>query len=180
MKEVMAMNRNFDFTLTFAIPEIVGVEAMEERLFEAGCDDAIIGLGQKGRLALSFTREADSAEVAILSALRNVKAALPHAGLVEAAPDLVGVSDLAGILGFSRQNMRKLIQTHLASFPLPLHEGASSIWHLADVLAWFSEKQKRAIQQELMGVAQVTMGVNLTRETDRVDRRLQAELKAIT
>ena len=173
------MSPSFDFTLTFAIPQTLEVEKIEERLFEAGCDDAIIGFGQKGRIALNFTREAESAEVAILSALRNVKAALPHANLVEAAPDLVGVSDMAGVLGFSRQNMRKLIQTHSASFPLPLHEGASSIWHLADVLAWFSEKQKRAIQQELMGVAQVTMGVNLTRETDRVDRRLLAQLRAI-
>jgi len=173
------MNPSFDFTLTFAVPLTLEVEKIEERLFEAGCDDAIIGFGQKGRIALNFTREAESAEVAILSALRNVKAALPHANLVEAAPDLVGVSDMAGVLGFSRQNMRKLIQTHSASFPLPLHEGASSIWHLADVLAWFSEKQKRAIQQELMGVAQVTMGVNLTRETDRVDRRLLAQLRAI-
>jgi len=173
------MNPSFDFTLTFAVPLTLEVEKIEERLFEAGCDDAIIGFGQKGRIALNFTREAESAEVAILSALRNVKAALPHANLVEAAPDLVGVSDMAGVLGFSRQNMRKLIQTHSASFPLPLHEGASSIWHLADVLAWFSEKQKRAIQQELMGVAQVTRGVNLTRETDRVDRRLLAQLRAI-
>jgi len=172
------MSPSFDFTLTFAISETLGVDEMEERLFEAGCDDAIIGFGQKGRFALNFTREAESAEVAILSALRNVKAALPHAGLVEAAPDLVGVSDLAGILGFSRQNMRKLIQTHFASFPLPLHDGTSAIWHLADVLAWFSEKQKRVIKQELMGVAQVTMGVNLTRETDRVDRRLLAQLRA--
>ena len=173
------MNPSFDFTLTFAVPLTLEVEKIEERLFEAGCDDAIIGFGQKGRIALNFTREAESAEVAILSALRNVKAALPHANLVEAAPDLVGVSDMAGVLGFSRQNMRKLIQTHSASFPLPLHEGASSIWHLADVLAWFSEKQKRAIQQELMGVAQVTMGVNFTREMDRVDRRLLAQLRAI-
>jgi hypothetical protein len=60
-----------------------------------------------------------------------------------------------------------------------LHDGTSAIWHLADVLAWFSEKQKRAIKQELMGVAQVTVGVNLTREIDCVDRRLLAQLRAI-
>jgi len=173
------MNRNFDFTLTFAVPENGDADDLEQRLFAAGCDDAIMGLGQKGRLALNFTREAASAETAILTALRDVKQAVPQVRLVEATPDLVGVSDMARLLGFSRQNMRKLIQTHLASFPLPLHEGASAIWHLADVLVWLSEKQNRTIQPGLLDVARVSMGVNLARETERVDRRLQAQLKDI-
>lgn len=172
------MSRDFDFSLTFAIPEIA-FDKIEERLFEAGCDDAIIGLGQKGRLALNFTRETVSAETAILSALRDVKQALPQARLIEAAPDLVGISDMAKVLGFSRQNMRKLIQTHLASFPLPLHEGTSAIWHLADVLVWLSDKQNRIIPPGLLDVARVSMGVNLARETERLDLRLHAQLKDI-
>ncbi|ADP98685.1 hypothetical protein ABWH88_16540 [Marinobacter adhaerens] len=98
---------------------------------------------------------------------------------VEAGPDLVGISDMASLLNFSRQNMRKLIQTHLASFPLPVHEGASALWHLVDVLTWFSETQRRAIPTDLMGVAGVSMGVNLVREVRRVDHQLQAQLDSI-
>lgn len=173
------MNRNFDFTLAFAVPHTVEADELEECLYAAGCDDAIIGLGQKGRLALQFTREAKSAESAILSAIRNVKQAVPHARLVEAGPDMVGISDIARLLEFSRQNMRKLIQTHLADFPLPLHEGTSTVWHLADVLEWFSDKQTRAIQPDLMDVARVSMSINLVRETERVDRGLLAQLKDI-
>ncbi|HDZ39239.1 MAG TPA: DNA-binding protein [Marinobacter sp.] len=173
------MNRDFEFSLTFAIPETIALDEIEERLFKAGCDDAIIGFGQKGRLGLNFTREAVSAETAILSALRDVKQAFPQARLVEAAPDLVGISDMAKLLGFSRQNMRKLIIAHQASFPLPLHEGASAIWHLADVLLWLSDKRNRSISPSLLAVARVSMGVNLARETERVDRRLQAQLKDI-
>ncbi|MGO1463312.1 MAG: DNA-binding protein [Marinobacter sp.] len=172
------MHRDFDFSLTFAIPEIA-LDKIEERLFEAGCDDAIIGLGQKGRLALNFTRETVSAETAILSALRDVKQALPQTRLIEAAPDLVGISDMARLLDFSRQNMRKLIQTHLASFPLPLHEGTSAIWHLADVLVWFSDKQNRFISPDLLDVARVSMGVNIAREAGRVDLKLQTQLQEI-
>ncbi|MEW3697554.1 DNA-binding protein, partial [Pseudomonas aeruginosa] len=37
-------------------------ETLVERLGEAGCDDALIGIGQPGRLALEFTREAENAE----------------------------------------------------------------------------------------------------------------------
>lgn len=173
------MTSDFDFTLTFAISDSIDTEALEAQLFEAGCDDAIIGIGQKGRLAVSFVREAKSAEVAILSALRDVKRAVPEAQLVESGPDLVGVSDMARLLTFSRQNMRKLIQTNLASFPLPIHEGSSAIWHFADVLAWFSDIQKRDIPFELMDVAQVSMSVNLVREADRVDPGVQAQLKDI-
>lgn len=44
------MNRDYDFTLTFAVPTALEQEAMESALFEAGCDDAIFGLGQKGRV----------------------------------------------------------------------------------------------------------------------------------
>ncbi|MDX1560697.1 MAG: hypothetical protein R3193_17455, partial [Marinobacter sp.] len=126
--EAKTMNREYDFTLTFSVPPGLDQEALESVLFESGCDDAIIGLGQKGRLALNFTREAESAKEAMLSALQQVKKAVPEARLVEAGPDLVGISDMASLLSFSRQNMRKLIQTHLASFPLPVHEGSSALW----------------------------------------------------
>lgn len=163
------MARDYDFTLTFAIPGTVDPDSLENALFEAGCDDAILGIGQNGRLAPNFTREADSAETAILSALRDVKSALPEARLVEAGPDLVGISDMARLLAFSRQNMRKLIQTHLTNFPLPLHEGASAIWHFADT-------QRRDIKPNLMEVAKVSMGVNLAREAERIDQQLQARL----
>ena len=171
------MNREYDFTLKYSVPQDFAHDQLESSLFQAGCDDAIIGLGQKGRLALNFTREAESAEQAMLSALQDVQRAVPEARLVEAGPDFVGMSDMASLLMFSRQNMRKLIQTHLASFPMPVHEGASAIWHLCDVLAWFSETQKRAIPADLMDVARVSMGVNMVREAGRIDHRLQAQLR---
>lgn len=170
------MNREYDFTLKFSVPPDLAQDRLESSLFQAGCDDAIIGLGQTGRLALNFTREAASAEQAMLSAIQDAQRAVPAARLVEAGPDFVGISDMASLLMFSRQNMRKLIQTHLASFPLPVHEGASAIWHLCDVLDWFSETQRRAIPAELMEVARVSMGVNLVRQAERIDRRLQAQL----
>lgn len=173
------MKNEFEFTLKFAIPDSLEPELLEERLFAAGCDDAILGLGQKGRLALNFIREADSAEAALLSALKDVHTALPGGRLVEAGPDLVGVSDIARLLDFSRQNMRKLIETHVTSFPLPLHEGTSAIWHLADVLGWFLERQNRPIKPALVEVAKASMGVNLVREAKRVDPRLQERLKEI-
>lgn len=158
----------YDFTLKFAIPDDLARQELETRLFEAGCDDALVGTGQKGRLALSFTREALSARESIDSAIRDVYNAVPEARLVEVAPDLVGISDIAELFRFSRQNMRKLVQTHIDSFPLPLHEGRSSLWHLLDVLEWFADRQGRPVDPLLRETARVSMQFNIDREMRRL------------
>ncbi|TDO13926.1 helix-turn-helix transcriptional regulator [Halomonas ventosae] len=158
----------YDFTLKFAVPGDLGMKALESRLFEAGCDDALIGIGLKGRLALEFSREAVSAQQAITSAMADVKRAIPEARLIEVGPDLVGVTDIAELLDFTRQNMRKLLQSHLATFPLPLHEGRASLWHLAEVLDWFQTHQRRKIDDALREVAQTSMQANVARESRRV------------
>ena len=159
---------DYEFTLKFAVPETLDRDALEQRLFEAGCDDAVVGTGRKGRVALTFDRSAASASEAVGSALRDVQGAIPEARLVEAEPDLVGVSDIADLFAFSRQNMRKLVQTHAESFPLPLHEGRSSIWHLVDVLEWFETRQGRVIDATLHEVARASMVLNAEREAARL------------
>ena len=58
----------------------------------------------------------------------------PKPILVEVTPDIVGLTDVAEIVGCSRQNMRKLLITGGARGPAPIHEGASTLWHLAPVL----------------------------------------------
>jgi hypothetical protein len=58
-------------------------DTLVERLAAAGCKDALIGIGMPGRLSLEFTREADSAEEAMRSALEDVRRAIPSASLVE-------------------------------------------------------------------------------------------------
>ena len=53
-----------------------------DALDEAGCDDALIGIGDQGRLALDFTRQSTSAFEAISSAMLDVKKAIPMCTLV--------------------------------------------------------------------------------------------------
>ncbi len=52
---------------------------------EEGCDDALVGFGQAGRLALEFVREATFAHDAIEIAIENVRRAVPNARLIESA-----------------------------------------------------------------------------------------------
>ncbi|WP_454865964.1 hypothetical protein [Pseudomonas umsongensis] len=74
----------FTFTLKFQLaPDDRDMDALVERLAEAGCDDALVGVGQPGRLALEFVREALSAHDAIEGAIEDVRRAIPNASLNE-------------------------------------------------------------------------------------------------
>ena len=95
-------------------------------------------------------------------------------------PDFVGLTDVADLVGCTRQNMRKLMVSNLATFPVAVHEGSQAIWHLRPVLAWFSETQKRAIDRSLIEISEVTMKVNIAKEARRVPgAALPRELEAL-
>lgn len=170
----------YTFTLKYQlIEDDRDPDALVERLGEAGCDDALVGTGQPGRLALEFTREAESADAAVRSALADVRRAVPSARLIEVAPDLVGLTDVAEIVGVSRQNMRKLMLAHPGSFPAPVHEGSASIWHLADVLAWLQAKGSYSLTRDVQEVARVALQVNVAKEGRRLPYSATKELEAL-
>lgn len=159
----------YTFTLKYRLPESgTTPDVVLDRLCAEGCDDALVGIGRPGRIALEFTRDAQSAKEALRSALADVRRAIPDARLIEAAPDFVGLSDVAEIAGVSRQNMRKLLLTHTASFPAPVHEGPATIWHLADILAWLEAKGGYVLPAAIREIAQVALDLNLARESRRL------------
>ncbi len=157
----------YNFTLKYRLSdEDRDVDAQVERLGEHGCTDALVGNGIVGRLALDFTREAECARDAVRSALRDVKAAIPSATLVEAAPDIVGLTDVADLMGVARQSMRKLMLANI-DFPTPVHEESTSLWHLADVLGWLDGRPGYNADRHLRDTAQATLEVNLAKEARR-------------
>jgi predicted DNA-binding transcriptional regulator AlpA len=170
----------YTFTLKYQLAdEDRDPDALVERLGEAGCDDALVGIGQRGRLAVEFTRAAADAEAAVHSALVDVRSAVPSARLIEVAPDLVGLTDVADIVGVSRQNMRKLMLANPGSFPAPVHEGSASIWHLADVLAWLQAKGTYSLALDMLDVARAALQVNVAKEGRRLTRSVSKELEAL-
>lgn len=170
----------YEFTLSFKLAaDVAEADTLIGRLGAAGCDDALIGVGQPGRIALSFTRRADSAQQAIVSALRDVKRAVPAALLIEAGPDLVGLTDVAELVGMTRQNMRKLSLAHCDSFPAPVHSGSVVLWHLWHVLRWLSDRGGYVIEAPLVEVARVAMQINLVKETALIERRVRREVREL-
>jgi predicted DNA-binding transcriptional regulator AlpA len=172
--------RLYDFTLRFALAHTdADPEMYLESLAMEGCDDAIVGLGNNSRIALNFTRQAASAYEAIFGALSAVRRAIPDAKLVEVNPDLVGLTDIAELLGFTRQNMRKLMLRSGAEFPPPLHEGKPAIWHLSKILQWLKSKHTHQIDESLLDVASVSMQCNLLKGMRELDPKISKRLRSL-
>ena len=64
--------------------------------------------------------------------------------------------------------MRKLMTANPATFPLAVHEGTPSLWHLATVLSWLRDSQHRKVDVELLEVATANMTLNIAREARRL------------
>lgn len=169
----------FEFTLKYKLTDsTLDADTLVEHLFDAGCDDAMVGIGQPGHIGLDFIREAKSAEKAILSALADVKKAIPSALLVEVGPDFVGLTDVADLLAMSRQNIRKLMLNNQSEFPAPVHGGSASIWHLALVLQFLQERAYK-IERPMLEVSQAAMRFNITKEAALIDRKFDSKALAL-
>lgn len=167
--------KEFEFTLNYKLPDAdIDPEQYIGQLIEAGCDDAIIGLGHPGCISLQFDREAENAVDAVLSAMRDVRNAIPDAVFIEATPDIVGVSDIAPFVRCSRQNVRKLVTK--STFPLPLHSGKRPLWHLFFVLEWCVSEKIREVEPTMLDLASINMQINLNRKTERIDPEMQSLL----
>ena len=171
--------KEYEFVLKFSLPDNeADPEIFIEKLEEAGCDDALIGIGCSGRIGFDFTRLSSSALEAVLSAIKDVKRAIPDAGLIEASPDLVGLTDVADILGFSRQNMRKLMLKN-PDFPPPFHDGKPSIWHLAKILRWMDKKNMYPIEKSLLDIATTNMQFNIAKDMQDLEPAFQSNIQAL-
>ena len=89
----MAM-KTFEFSIITSglDPE---AEDFADRVFDAGCDDATLSF-QKGHIILDFVREAETMEVAIVSAVACVTAAGAKVQWIEPDP-LVSLADIASL-----------------------------------------------------------------------------------
>ena len=112
---------NYDFTVTFNLPDSEPHPShYVDILHVNGCDDALVGVGRLGKIALNFTRNASSAAEAVHSAIADVKRAIPEANLIDVSPDLISITDVAKHLGCTRQNIRNLLITGGANSPHPV------------------------------------------------------------
>lgn len=151
----------YDFTLTFQVSNMEDSDQYVEALYGGKCNDALIGVGEKGSIALNFIREAETGYEAIYSAINDVRTIIPQAIFSEAKPDLVGMSDVAELIGCTRQNIRQLLKNNTSS-PLPYYNNSLSLWHLAEILFWLRDSKLYTIDECLLEVSEVNMKLNIS------------------
>ena len=144
IKEIK-MNKIYQFTLI-----LDGVDdktlGLEDALFEAGCDDALINY-KNGVVYLDFDREGEDLERTIISAIKNVESADIGAKIVSVAPEhLVSLSDIAERVAITRQAVSLLMQGSRGSgnFPKPMLKisNKSPLWRWSSVAEWFYQQGK--------------------------------------
>jgi hypothetical protein len=142
----MNKTRNKEYEFTLVVDSIRDMTPeMAEALFEAGCGDATVGMSG-GVFEAIFHRESSSFEDAVLSAISDVRKAVPGAaGFRLDHRDLVSQSDIARRIGKSRQSVNLYVsgkQTpsgsrELGTFPSAVadsREGPLYSW--SDVAEW--------------------------------------------
>ena len=75
----------YQLTLRFRLRDADGDPVKYlDALFESGFDDALIGIGENGKVALMFDREGEALEVICATAVADVQKAIPGAVLESA------------------------------------------------------------------------------------------------
>ena len=92
--KAVAAETEFEFDLIFALPYDASDEsALLYGLYEAGCDDAVVGLGAPGLVGLGFKRAGRNIEAVISATVRQVMCGLPDGAMLrEVRPDAVSLT----------------------------------------------------------------------------------------
>ena len=102
----MAKKQEYEFTLILSDVQELTRKVLDA-FYEAGCDDALIGM-RDGVAYAEFCREADSFREAVLSAIRDVESAGVDAKVEHIEPDeFVTMSEIARRLNITREGVRK-------------------------------------------------------------------------
>ena len=75
--------------------------------------------------------------------------------------------------------MRKLMLSHAAEFPAPVHEGSASVWHLSDVLDWLDSRGGYDIKPDVFDVAKSAKQINLAKEVRELEPQLSRRLERL-
>lgn len=118
-------------------------EKLEDHLFEAGCDDALINF-RSGTVYLDFNRDALSFENAVISAIQEVESSPLGAKVISILPDdFVSESEIAKRLGRSRQTVSLWVKRERREFfpnPISKLSDKSPLWRWHDVVKWLHDQ----------------------------------------
>ena len=126
------------FTLIIDGPDLQDDEIIDD-VFEAGCDDALIGRADGIQFA-DFDREADTLQDAMLSAVAQLESVEGVSVVRVADAGLVSMADIAARTNRTRESVRLLISGERGpgGFPPAVADPRSRyrLWRSDEVAAW--------------------------------------------
>jgi predicted transcriptional regulator len=154
---------------------------LEDSLYEAGCDDALINF-RNGTVYLDFDRKAASLEEAVMSAIKNVESSSVKAIVANVAPeDLVTESEVAKRLDVKRQAVSLWIKgARRKSFPRPVMRlsDKSPFWKWTEVVEWLYANKLIHEEEEVVNAFFLeTMNAVLEERDENIRKSRQGLLK---
>jgi hypothetical protein len=134
---------------------------LADALYEAGCDDVLVG-SRNGVLFAEFDREARSSAEAIVSAIRQIESAGVGLTVVRVEPDeLVSAAEIADRVGLNRETIRLYAMGRRGpgNFPPPVARlrGRSPLYRWTDVAPWLAHHASTAAADAIAEVEAATL-----------------------
>lgn len=146
---------------------------VSDAVYESGCTDANVHT-YNGTLYVSFEREADSYEQAVISAIKQLESIGVTVLSVDAG-DWVTLADAAQLTGVTKAALTRYANgtRGKGDFPSPLHriDSRSPLWSWSDIASWLSEHG--LADSEVYSIARTTAMLNMSlqlRNTYDIDK----------
>jgi hypothetical protein len=133
------------FRVVFAVPGEDSLEPHLEALAHAGCDDAaFMGPAADRTFTAEFDREAPTFPAAVMSAIEDLRRAIPALVVLRVLPDdLVTIAAIAARSGRTDESIRLLSQGRRGPGSFPPVAGSindkTQVWRWSDIARWFTE-----------------------------------------
>lgn len=174
------MNHTKTYQFTLVLKNVnEQTAALEDCLYEAGCDDALINF-RNDTAYLEFDRESSSLEEAVISAIRDVKSSSIDIDVASVAPEnLVTESEIANRLNMSRQTISLWIKGERRKlFPHPvMHVSQKSpLWSWHEVVTWLF-RNELINDEKMLEEALFLANINaVLEEQDKTTRKIRHDL----
>jgi hypothetical protein len=160
-KESLMSLFNFTLTLSGVTSDTAG---LEDALFAAGCDDALICFYGTA-VYLEFDRYEENLTQAVISAISDIESSGIGARVESVDSTLLGLSDIAELTGLTRQAIALLKDGARGSrqFPGPVQrvKGNSPLWRWRTVVDWLASEGRIPADSPLISNARVLDNLNL-------------------
>lgn len=157
------MKTEFEFTLVLGAKASPDMPDLEDKLFEAGCDDALV-CAYGSTVYLEFCREATSAKAAINSAIRDVRSAGFNILSIEEG-GCASISEMSLRAGLTRSALNNYLKGQRGSkdFPRPVYglSTKSPQFKWPEVANWLYKHQK--VEKSVADVAKAAQQIDLSK-----------------